>query len=542
MVRKVIQRLAEKIEGVRRAAFWLSIFSLFSQMFAVLRDRLLANKFGADSSLDVYYAAFKVPDLLFVTIASVVSISALVPLFAKKETEGEKFLKSATDSIFSVFAISIGLSSILAYILMPVLIGVAFASFDVMVRQEIIFLSRILLLSPLLLGFSNFFGSIVQYEKRFILYSISPLLYNLGIIFGLVFLTDSFGVIGVGLGVVVGAALHLLLQFGFVATSSLCPKFSFNIDWSVVKETALVSVPRTLALSVSSMLGFFLASVASGLGKGSVAILNLASNLQSVPLSLIGVSFSLAAFPSLSVSAATRNKEEVVLKMSDGLRHIIFWSLSVTFVIVALRAHIVRAVLGSGVFDWQSTRLTAACLAIFVISTVFQSISLFLSRSHYALGKTKAPLLGNIFGGVVSVIAVFIFMSFYVDLASMFNLLADFLDIPDLDAKILLLPISFSLGSIVTAVVLFLALSKEIVMEIWYLIWKTILNSLIAGLVFALTVYFILSISDSFFNLETFIGVVSHAALAFFAGVIVWLLTLFAIKSEELKEVIHRLV
>src|SRR3989338_7225246 len=106
MVRRTIKAITNKISSLHEAAFWLALFALFSQILALVRDRLLAHHFGAGVELDIYYAAFKIPDLIFVTVASIVSISAMVPLFAKKESEGEKHLKSATDSIFTVFSMT----------------------------------------------------------------------------------------------------------------------------------------------------------------------------------------------------------------------------------------------------------------------------------------------------------------------------------------------------------------------------------------------------------------------------------------------------
>src|SRR3989338_7194901 len=394
MVRRTIKAITNKISSLHEAAFWLALFALFSQILALVRDRLLAHHFGAGVELDIYYAAFKIPDLIFVTVASIVSISAMVPLFAKKESEGEKHLKSATDSIFTVFSFFIIISCLISWIL---------------------------LLSPLLLGFSNFFGSIVQYQRRFILYAMSPLLYNIGIITFILYKVLKIGITAAVWGVVLGALFHFLLQAIFVFYSPLRPRFSFHIKWKDIKEVAMLSIPRTLALSVVTFVGIIFASFASKLGEGSIAVFNLGFNLQSAPLSLIGVSFSLAAFPSLAISVAKKDMTDVVFKISDGLRQIIFWSLPATALIIILRAHLVRVVLGSGNFDWSDTRLTAAVLAIFVISSVFQSIQLFLSRSYYALGKTSAPLLGNIAGGALSVVLAFIFIKFYGFWASLIN-------------------------------------------------------------------------------------------------------------------------
>lgn len=540
MVRKTLKVITTKISGLREAAFWLSVFALFSQVLALLRDRLLAHNFGTGFDLDIYYTAFKIPDLIFVTVASLVSISALVPLFAKKENDDPMHLSDATASIFTVFSLLIIFFCTVALILMPTLVKFSFVGLTTLAQEQTIFLSRILLLSPLFLGFSNFFGSIVQYEKRFILYSISPLLYNFGIILGAVFLVKDFGIFGVVLGVVFGAFLHLTLQAIFVLNSPLRPKLSFKINWEVVLETARLSIPRTLALSITSFVSFFFVALATKISIGSVAIFNLASNLQSVPLSLIGVSFSLAAFPAIATSFAKKDMQDVVARISDGLGQIIFWSLPFSALIIVLRAHVVRLVLGSGNFDWSATRLVAACLALFVVSAVFQSIQLFLSRSHYALGKTKWPLFGNIVGGAVSVLIALLFINYFESFNSTFNFLANILKVSDLSIKVLLLPLAYSIGSLFSALILFFALGGGVVKEILSEIKLISLQGFLAALIIGFFTYFTLSFSDNIFNLETFWGVLGHSSLAFLVGLVAGIIFLFSIKNKEIISLLKR--
>ena len=175
---------------------------------------------------------------------------------------------------------------------------------------QIIKFSRILLFSPLLLGFSNFFGSIVQYEKRFLLYSLSPLFYNFGIIAGTILGASNFGITAVVFGVVLGAFLHLLIPAGFIIFSGNTPKLTAKINFEEVKETALISIPRALALSVTQIISIVFTAVASFFGIGAIAVFNLAFNLQSVSLSIVGASYSLAAFPTLSEHYAKKNMAE----------------------------------------------------------------------------------------------------------------------------------------------------------------------------------------------------------------------------------------
>ncbi len=527
MVRRVFSILGGKIGGLGEAAFWLSLFSLFSQILALLRDRLLAHTFGVGKSLDIYYASFKIPDLIFVTIASIVSISALVPIFAKKEEEGEKFLKEATNSIFTVFSFSIIFFCAVSFFLMPYITKFSFSDLGLESVGDISFLSRILLLSPLLLGFSNFFGSIVQYEKRFILYSISPLLYNLGIILGIHFLSERVGIISAVVGVIFGAFLHLSLQAIYIFASPRKPKLTLNINWRDVKEIAMLSVPRTLAVSIVSFVGFFFAVLASKMAEGSIAIFNFSWNLQSAPISLIGVSFSLAAFPSLSVSAAKNKMDEVVGRISSGLRQIIFWSVPLTALIIILRAHIVRLVLGSGVFDWQSTRLVAATLALFVFSLVFQNILLFLSRSHYALGRTRWPLFANIFSGAFSVFLGLIFLNYFSYFEPIFYFISEILKIEDLSSMVIVLPVAFSMGAILGCLLIFLGFGRKMYTDIWRGFSGHLFKIFVSSSLLFFSSYYVLQLSDHIFNLNTFVGVFMHAALAGVVGIAVWAFSLY---------------
>jgi putative peptidoglycan lipid II flippase len=540
VVRKALRVIVGRISGLHKAALFLSVFALFSQILALIRDRLLAHNFGAGLNLDIYYAAFKVPDLIFVTVASLVSISALVPLFAKKETEGEKHLKEATDSIFTVFSFFIVLFCIIFWFLMPFIIRASFSEMPAFAIDKVIFLSRLLLLSPLFLGFSNFFGSIVQYEKRFILYSLSPLLYNFGIIIGIVYLTGKIGISAPVYGVVFGALLHLLLQAAFVMLSPMRPRITMKIKWDDVWETGKFSVPRTFALSVSSFVGFFFAVLASKMGEGSISVFNLSWNIQSAPVSLIGVSFSLAAFPALAVSAAKNEINEIIARLSEGLRQIIFWSLPFMALIIVLRAHIVRVILGSGSFGWSATRLTAASLGLFTLSAVFQSITLFLSRSHYALGKTKWPLLGNVFGGLVSVVTALIFFGTSKSGTGLQGI-AGFLNISDLPVGILLLPLTFSIGSLVGTVILFFALGKVFVREVWLKTRSVIAHSAASFFGCGVGAYLGLWLLDGIFDLDTFWGVLGHGFFAGLLGIALGGLALYLVDSPELEVLLRKL-
>jgi putative peptidoglycan lipid II flippase len=423
---------------------------------------------------------------------------------------------------------------------MPNLAKLLFRGFDFEVTKQIILFSRILLLSPILLGLSNFFGSIVQYEKRFLLYSLSPFFYNLGIIFGTVFGANHFGIMGVVLGVVFGALLHFLVPLSYVFFTDSLPRITLNINFAEVKETAIISIPRALALSFNQIINIIFTIIASLFGVGAISVFNLAWNLQSVPLSVVGVSYSLAAFPTLSEHYAKKNIIECGRYIGESLRYIIFLVLPISALFIILRSHVIRVVLGSGAFDWSDTRLTSAVIALFALSFVFQSVQLFLTRAHYALGNTKTPLLIDMFGVVITVGAVaLLYFGFFGQIILWFEW---FLEIDNIaGAKIIILPIAFSIGEIYTAFTLWFRLDKETRLLAKDGLFKSFIQTLSASLIVMLVTFLALRVFDRFFVLNSFLGVLGHALVAGSLGIIGGIIFLILIKNSEMATVIAKL-
>ena len=175
MMRRFLQFLNREIAGLHEAAYLLGFFALCSQILALVRDRILAFQFGASNTLDLYYAAFRIPDILFVTVASIVSISVLIPYLVERFEKGYSEAKEFIDTVFSFFACFMVVSGILAFFLAPYLMRLLFPAFAASDSfPSLISLTRILLLSPVFLGFSNLLASITQIHRRFFVYAASP--------------------------------------------------------------------------------------------------------------------------------------------------------------------------------------------------------------------------------------------------------------------------------------------------------------------------------------------------------------------------------
>jgi putative peptidoglycan lipid II flippase len=490
----------------------------------------------------MYYAAFEIPDLIFATAASLVSASILVPFFAKWANKSEEDLKKYINSIFTSFFFFICFCSILAFFFMPVLVPLFFKNLGPESLAKVISLSRILLLSPFFLGLSNFFGSIVQHEKRFLLYSLSPLIYNLGIIAGAFFGAERFGISAVVIGVVVGAFLHMSIQAIWTYTSGNGPLFTKKLDWQEIKNTFLLSVPRTISLSASSLVGTFFVAIAAKFPTGSIAVYSLAFNLQSIPLVIIGASYSLAAFPTLAVHYVKQELEAIGQCLNSGLRHIIFWSLPITALFIVLRAHIVRVVLGSGAFDWSDTKMTAAALALFIFSVVFQSIQLFLTRAHYAFGKTKLPVFINLGSSFITVALALIFAKYFSPTGAFFSFVADLMKVGGMQrVGVLGLPIAFSLGALISAILLWVFLEKELRKSTISAVFITLRDSLLTALCVGFSASLALRLFDGLFGLDSFLGVFFHAFFSGIIGIGVGIVVLLLLKNREVKEIMGKL-
>jgi putative peptidoglycan lipid II flippase len=536
MVKKILGFLYRETSSLNQAALFLGFFAFLSQVLAFLRDRLLAHIFGAGVDLDIYYAAFRIPDFIFVTVASVVSVSVLVPFIIEKGNESREALKSFVGNIFSFFSLLILSISLLAFFLMPALSDWLFRGFSHEELEQVIFLSRILLLSPVFLGLSNLLGSLTQAYNRFTLYALAPLLYNAGIILGIVFLGERIGILGVALGVALGAFLHALVQVPFIAKEGLLPHPIFHFDRALLKRVAMISIPRTLTLSMSSIILIFLVALASVMVEGSISILSFSINLQSVPLSLIGVSYSLAAFPTLSRRFQEKNLGAFILQMQESARFIIFWSLPLMALLIVERAQVVRVLLGTGLFDWDATRLTAAALALFLLSSVFQSLLLLFMRGFYSAGMTLKPFFINLFSSIVLIASTYALVKLF-GLSSHFRyFVEELLKVSDLSGSlVLMLPLGFSIGTILNVFLLWGAFEREF-RGFSRGVSRTFFESVSAAVIMGAVAYWGLNSTADAFPTDTLPGIFLQGLVGGVLGVSAGIIVLILLKSRELAE------
>ncbi|MFA6427009.1 MAG: murein biosynthesis integral membrane protein MurJ [Candidatus Magasanikbacteria bacterium] len=406
----VLSRLLEtKYNSITGAAIIIGAASLVSRIIGLVRDRLFAHYFGAGDIMDAYYAAFRIPDFVY-NIVVVGALSAgFIPVFMELLVKDKEEARRVTNSVITILAFTLTIVCLILYIFTPQLVTKLTPGFLGSKYELTLTFTRIMLLSPVLLGISGVISGVLQSYKAFLVYSLTPIMYNIGIIVGVTVFVPLFGLNGLAYGVILGALMHLCIQIPALI------HYGFNFRplllWKhpSVRKIGWLLIPRTLGMATQQINKVAITIIGSLLVSGSLTIFNLADNLQSVPSGIVGISFGMAIFPVLAELAAQNKKQEFVDRISSTTRQILFLILPLTILFIILRAQIVRVTLGTGKFDWDATVLTFQTLAFFSISLFAQSLIPMLARAFYALQDTWTPFIIGMCSTLVNVLAALYF-------------------------------------------------------------------------------------------------------------------------------------
>ena len=520
---------------ITSAALLLATMALGSTILGLVRDRILAGKFGAGDELDIYFAAFRIPDLLYnIVIAGAIS-SAFIPVFISLHAKNKKEAWRAASNFLNIALATLFVLGIILALAAPFLVKFVAPGFDEAKAAATVDVTRIMFLSPLFLGLSAILGGILHSFKRFFVYALAPLFYNGGIIFGAVFLTDTMGVMGLAVGVVIGSFLHFAIQVPSVFFSGFSWHRVFDFGDKHFRKIFFLMVPRAFGLVVFQLNLWVITAIASVLSAGSITIFNLANHLQFLPIGIIGYSFATAAMPSFAKSVSGQMLKTFGEQLTKTVRMVLFFVVPASVLMFVLRAHIVRLVFGSGAFSWDDTRLTAAVLGIFALGIFAHSLIPLLSKAFYAMQNTKTPVIINSIGFFINIGLSFFFVFVLFKNPKVSGFISDFLDMGGIDNIVLLgLPLAFSLAGIVNVVILFYALKKYMGgfgEATIYLAGAKILG---ASIVAGLAAYGTLFLVEPLLATDTALGLLLQAGIASFAGGAAYLALMFVFRSPEL--------
>lgn len=502
-------------QSVAAAAFIISFAGIASRLLGLVRDRILAGQFGAGDVLDAYFAAFRIPDLIYNVMITGALSAAFIPIFTElNETKNQKDAWNFSSGLLSLQMLVTGFVLIILMIIAPQLMQLLTPGYTGAKMDLTVTLVRIMLLQPFLLGISGIIGGALVSLKKFLIYSLAPIFYNLGIIIGALFFIKPLGPAGLAWGVVLGALLHLLVQYPAVKLSGFHFYPTFFQAWKNpnVRKFFRLMVPRTITIAVGQINLTIITIFASTLAAGSMAAFYFANNIQSAPLGLFGISFAIAVFPTLSAHAAKKEHDKFIHVLSRTLRQILFFVIPISILIYVLRAQTVRILLGTGKFNWDDTIMTFQVLGFMAVSLFAQSLLPLLNRAFYALQNTKTPLYIAVVSEAINIIAVLLLIERF---------------------EVYGLAIAFSLASVVNMILLIFFLRKKLPNIDGRNIWKSTYRIIAASLFAGAATQFAKVVIGTRGELDTFLEVLFQLVVAGGVGIIAFAIASYYFKVDE---------
>ncbi|MFC1649410.1 murein biosynthesis integral membrane protein MurJ [Patescibacteria group bacterium] len=417
VIKKGKQAILAPQNSILSAATLIMVMIIAAKALGFVRQRVLFSYFDPTET-DLFLAAFEMPDLFFeVFIFSVIS-AAFIPVFSNylskgKEKTAWRVARNEITILFTVFTLISIFIFVFARPLYEVIAGDSFKSslgidggFSGYQIDTIVTLSRIILLAQLFFVFSSFMTGISESYKRFLGPSIAPLMYNLGIILGIVLFAEKYGLVAPAVGAVVGAFMHLAVQIPAVTHTGFRYRFVWDTKHPGVRKFFQLAFPRMIELGFMQLRRFswlFLGSVFAG----GFTYLKSADLLQALPVGVFGVSLSKAALPTLSRFSGKADLPKFRNTLVTTLNQIFFLVVPVSVFMIVLRVPLVRLVFGAAQFDWPSTLETGYALTAFSIGIFAYSANLLITRAFYALQNTKTPVIISIVFMILNTIVAF---------------------------------------------------------------------------------------------------------------------------------------
>ena len=373
---------------VLSAATLIMIMIVVSRILGLIRQRVLANYF-VPSDLSLFFAAFRLPDLIFEVLVFGTFTSAFIPVFSKALRDGKKRAWEIAGRVVTIGLLIFACAAIILAIWAPQIYSAIAPGFGDGQTIQIANLARILFAAQGFFVISYVLTGVLESLRRFLVPALAPIFYNIGIILGTVFLTPYLGLMAPAVGVVIGAAAHFLIQF------PLSRKLGFRFIWDFkndeeVKKVGTLALPRVIDLAfdqIGKTAELFLSSIIS---QAAYTYYIFANTLQLLPVTLVGTSLAKAILPMLSRADGDMKEFRRILHIA--IFQAIFLTLPLAAALIVLRIPIVRLVYGTKIFDWNATVQTGMVLSIYAVAIVTQTLMSILSRAFFALHDTKTPV------------------------------------------------------------------------------------------------------------------------------------------------------
>lgn len=386
-----------------RGALLLSALTFGGYLMGLARDRAFARTFGAGSDLDAYNAALVLPELTLDILVVAGLTAAFVPVFTASRHRDAGAADAFSRTVLTASILIMAVAVIVLFAAAPATVDLVAPGFDIHQRELYTQLFRMMCLSSLVFSASFALGEMLVARQRFVSYGLAPVLYNLGIVGGTVLLSSRIGIYGAAVGTLVGAFLHLGVRVIEARRFEMRFRPELALRSAAFREYLRLSLPKMFSQPIEPLTFLFFTAVASTLVAGSVSAVSFARNFQSVPVSLIGVAFSVAAFPMLSAAAAAGDRPRYVRLVITNLATITLATTTAAVVLYLVAGTVVRLFLGGEAFDAEDVRVTSLVIAAFTLSIPVESVTQLLSRAIYATHNTLVPVAASIAGLIVTV-------------------------------------------------------------------------------------------------------------------------------------------
>ncbi len=421
----------------RNSIYAMMVLLFITKILGFLKLRIIAQLFGASHELDIFWAAFTIPDALFMIVIAGSLNAAIIPLFSSVfKSEGEKELNKFFLNLMIAISSLVMFIALILFVFAPQISQFLISSdlfqnisnFNNRITPNdmelFVKLTRIMMISPVLLGISTIVTGYLQSRKQFFVTSLAPLIYNIAMVLGPIFFVSilKMDVTGIALSALLGSFLHFTIQI-----PPLKKYFSEKIKFSIlglVNALKDTQIWRALKLALPKMFSTFGEQVnvivntmiSFSLKAGALSAYKFALSLYLFPVNIIGSAIAQSILPELSESADDPQEFKKILNKS--LQQALFLVLPLVGILLILRLPIVRLVYGVGEFDWTATLLTAWCLVLLSVAIIGQTLSQLLLRAFYALKSTWLPFFALGVGILVNITFAFLltnFLSHYFD-------------------------------------------------------------------------------------------------------------------------------
>jgi putative peptidoglycan lipid II flippase len=386
-----------------RAGMIVSSAFLVSRVLGWLRLVVIANSLppGATAELDAFFAAFRIPDLMFQLVAAGAMSSALIPVVSSVlAADGDQRAWRVVSTVTNLMLIGLAVLGIVVLVGADVIVPAFTGGFDPATMSRTIELTRIMVLSPIFLALGSVATSVLNVRGRFAAAAVAPSVYNLAIIGAAFTLAPSMGAAGLAIGVVVGSLGHLLVQLRPLRAIGFRYRPIVDLADAAARRALALMAPRAIGLGAGQITFLVTTALATGVGVGAVTAFTIAFALLQIPVGVIGVPLAVVLFPSLSREAASGNQRDFVALLTRALRFFAVVMLPIAVIVAILRVEAVAVLFGR--FDRAMIELTAATLLTFLVGLVAHAMITVLARSFYALHDTRTPVAAAILAVLIN--------------------------------------------------------------------------------------------------------------------------------------------